>query len=144
MMFNPNMTYVDNILYEFFQFWDWAKWPFLLAIVLIIADLKFGTDKAKVRKEEIRTSRAVRRTVNKLCDYVLWVTVAYSFGKAFGEPFGIPLLPLIAIVIVYGVEINSCYKNYFEAKGRNIKVNVLDLFKSKTDIFEIKEDDETK
>ena len=91
--------------------------PFLLlAIVLIACDLRFGVARAKRAGEAVRMSRAVRRTLNKLVDYICWVTLAGLFGNTFGEVFGIPLLSAVLLLIIYGIEMNSCYNNYFEAR----------------------------
>jgi hypothetical protein len=109
--------------------------PFLLlAIVLIICDLRFGVARAKHAGEAVRMSRAIRRTLNKLVDYICWVTLAGLFGSTFGEVFGIPLLSAGMLLVIYGIEINSCYNNYFEARGIKKKFNVFKLFKKKIDI----------
>lgn len=51
--------------------------PFLLlAIVLIFVDSRFGVAAAKKRGEQIRPSRKWRRAINKLVDYICWVTSA--------------------------------------------------------------------
>ena len=55
-------------------------------------------------------------------------------------PFGIELLPTIMLLVIYGVEIESIYSNYFEARGKKIKVNILKFFGKKTDIIEIEEE----
>jgi hypothetical protein len=106
--------------------------PFiLLAVVLIACDLRFGVARAKHAGEAVRMSRAVRRTLNKLVDYICWVTLAGLFGSTFGEVFGIPLLSAVLLLIIYGIEMNSCYNNYFEARGIKKKFNVFKLFKKK-------------
>lgn len=111
--------------------------PFLLlAIVLIACDLRFGVARAKRAGEAVRMSRAVRRTLNKLVDYICWVTLAGLFGNTFGEVFGIPLLSAVLLLIIYGIEMNSCYNNYFEARGIKKKFNVFKLFKKKIDVIE--------
>ncbi|MDR0864946.1 MAG: phage holin family protein [Candidatus Symbiothrix sp.] len=115
------------------------KWFAVLGIVLIFADLRFGLRAAKVRGETIRFSRAGRRTINKFVDYTCWVFLAAAIDKAF-IPFSIPLLPGLVLLVVYGFEINSCYSNYFEARGKKIKVDFLQIFKKKIDIIEIKEE----
>lgn len=103
--------------------------PFLLlAIVLIIVDSRFGVAAARKRNEPIRTSRKWRRAINKLVDYICWVTLAGMFGKTFGEILGIPILSAGILLIVYGIEISSCFNNYFEAKGIKKKVNIFKLF----------------
>jgi hypothetical protein len=115
------------------------KWLALLGLVLIVVDLRFGIEAAKARGEVIRFSRAGRRTINKLVDYVCWIFLAGAIDKAF-IGFSIPLLPAIVLLVVYGVEINSCYTNYFEARGRKMKIDIFKLFKKKMDIIEIEED----
>lgn len=103
--------------------------PFiLLAIVLIIVDSRFGIVAARKRGETIRTSRKWRRAINKLVDYVCWVTLAGLFGQTFGTILGIPVLSGLLLLIVYGVEISSCFNNYFEYKGIKKKVNIFKLF----------------
>ena len=117
--------------------------PFMLfGMILIIVDLRFGIQKSKFKKEEIRTSRAVRRTLNKMVDYICWITLAGLFGHSFGEILGIPILAGLMLLIVYGIEINSCYSNYFEARGINKKINIFKLFGKKDleDCIEKKED----
>ena len=98
------------------------KWLALLGLVLIIADLRFGVRAAKVRGETVRFSRAGRRTFNK---------------KAWRPSFA-GACP----AVIYGFEINSCYSNYFESRGKKIKVDFLSVFRKKMDIIEVKEEKE--
>lgn len=137
------MEVTDNLLQGLIEFFQWAFWLVLLAFGLVIADLKFGLDAAKNRKEQVKKSRAIRRTMDKICSYVMWIVLAYFFGKAFGTPFGIDLLPLIILLVIYGVELESIYVNYFAAKGKKVKINILKFFGKKADIieFEQKEDE---
>lgn len=111
------------------------RWFLLAALALMLADLKFGIDAARHRGEVIRKSRAVRRSINKVIDYLCWILVATSFGQAFGTPFGIPVLPAVVLLVVYGCEINSCFNNYFEAHGSRLRINIFKWFKSKSDII---------
>lgn len=104
--------------------------PFLLlAIVLIIVDSRFGIAAARKRGEEIRTSRKWRRAINKLVDYICWVTLAGMFGEVYAIILGIPILAALVLLIVYGIEISSCFNNYFAAKGIKKKVNIFKLFR---------------
>ena len=118
------------------------KWFMLLAVILIIADLRFGIAAAKKRGEQIRFSRAGRRTINKIVDYLCWILLAGAIGKAFGLPFDIPILPAIVLLVIYGFEINSCYGNYFEAHGKKVKVNIFKYFSKKADIIDVEEKEE--
>ena len=103
--------------------------PFiLLAIVLIIVDSRFGIAAARKRGETIRTSRKWRRAINKLVDYVCWVTLVGLFGQTFGTILGIPVLSGLLLLIVYGIEISSCFNNYFECRNIKKKVNIFKLF----------------
>lgn len=116
-MVAPLLDFYNNLL------------PFLLlAIVLIVVDSRFGIVAARKRGETIRTSRKWRRAINKLVDYICWVTLAGMFGQTFGEILGIPMLSALLLLIVYGIEISSCFNNYFEAKGIKKKINIFKLF----------------
>lgn len=135
------MTYTDNLIAGLIEFFVWSKWFLALGLCLTIADLAFGISAAKYRRELIKRSRAVRRTIDKVCSYVLWIVLAYMFGHAFGQPFGINLLPVVMLLVIYGVELESVYVNYFAAKGRSISIDVLKFFSKKADIMEIKKMD---
>lgn len=116
-MVAPLLDFYNNLL------------PFLLlAIVLIVVDSRFGIAAARKRGETIRTSRKWRRAINKLVDYICWVTLAGMFGQTFGEILGIPILSALLLLIVYGIEISSCFNNYFEARGIKKKINIFELF----------------
>ena len=54
----------------FMDFIEPLKWFMLLALILIIVDLRFGIAASKKRGERIRFSRAGRRTINKMVDYL--------------------------------------------------------------------------
>ena len=103
--------------------------PFLiLAILLIIIDSRFGIKASKKRGEKVRPSRMWRRAINKLVDYICWVTLAGMIGQTFGTRLGVPLLSVIMLCIVYGIELTSIFNNYFEYKGVAKKFNGLKFF----------------
>lgn len=119
-----------------------ALLPYLiLAIVLIIFDLRWGLAAARERKETIRVSRAWRRTINKIVDYICWVTLAGLFGQAFGKILGIPVLAAVMMLVIYGIELNSCFSNYFAARGMKWRVNIFKFFGKKGDIIEPEKDE---
>lgn len=140
MMQERNITSfgVITVLIDFFEP---LRWILLLALLVVLVDLRFGIRAARKRGETIRTSRAIRRTINKIVDYICWILLAGVLGEAFGEPFGIPLLPLLVLLVVFGCEINSCFSNYFESRGQKMKVNIFKLFAKKTDILEPEDTD---
>lgn len=103
--------------------------PFLmLAVVLISLDSRFGIKASRKRNETIRASRAVRRAINKLVDYICWITLAGMLGQTFGVVFHIPLLSMIVLLIVYAIELTSIFNNYFFYKGIQKKFNGLKFF----------------
>lgn len=103
--------------------------PFLiLAIALIAIDSRFGILASRKRGEAIRASRAVRRAINKLVDYICWITLAGMIGQTFGMAFHIPLLSMVVLCIVYAIELTSIFNNYFFYKGLKMKFNGIKFF----------------
>lgn len=119
----------------------------ILAIVLIIADSRFGVEAAMKRGETIRQSRKWRRAINKLVDYICWISLAGVFSNAYSSILGIPALSGVVLLVVYAIEITSCFNNYFEFKGIKMRLSLATLFNtwfkrvSKSDV-EIVEKDE--
>lgn len=135
------MATVISPFVEFYQ----ALLPFLiLAVVLIVADTRFGVEASIKRGEAFRPSRMMRRAINKLVDYICWITLAGVVGNAFGTILGIPILSALILLVVYGIELTSCFNNYFEFKGINKKINIWKLFGKKEleGVFEDKEQDD--
>lgn len=121
--------------------------PFIiLAIILIAADTRFGVEASIKRGETFRPSRMMRRAINKLVDYICWITLAGVVGNAFGTVLGIPVLSALILLVVYGIELTSCFNNYFEFKGINKKINIWKLFGKKEleGVIEDKPKDEDK
>lgn len=118
---SPLVTFYQNLI------------PYLvLAIVLIVVDSRFGIKASKKRGDAIRTSRAIRRAINKLVDYICWVTLAGMIGQTFGDSFHIPLMSVVVLCIIYGIELSSIFNNYFEYKGVKLKFNGLKFFSKLT------------
>lgn len=110
---------------EFYQ----ALTPYIiLAIALIIADSRFGVEAAQKRGEVIRQSRKWRRAINKLVDYICWISLAGVFSNVYSNVLGIPMLSAIVLLIVYAIEIVSCFNNYLELKGVPIRLSMTSVF----------------
>ena len=116
-----------SVLSPFIEGWQQMLWFLILAIILILGDLRFGIAAAKKRGERIRPSRAVRRSINKLVDYICWLSIATVVGINFGTVFDIPLLSVIIMSIVCLIELSSIIDNYLEYKGIKKKVNLIKL-----------------
>lgn len=95
------------------------RWMILLAIILILSDLWFGISASRVQGIVIRKSRAGRRTLNKLVDYICYILLGMVIGKAIGEPYGVnPIGVSITIMILcYCFEIDSIYGHICEIHG---------------------------
>ena len=116
-----------SVLSPFIDGWQQMLWFLILAIILILGDLRFGIAAAKKRGERIRPSRAVRRSINKLVDYICWLSIATVVGINFGTVFDVPLLSVIIMAIVCIIELSSIIDNYLEYKGIKQKVNLIKL-----------------
>lgn len=105
------------------------RWMITLALVLIIADLWFGVSAAKHRGEKVRRSRAGRRTFNKVVDYLCYLFIGVTIGKAIAEPYGVdPIITAItAMLLCYGFEIDSIYGHILELHNIKIKYSIWKL-----------------
>lgn len=117
-----------------------APW-LVLGLVLVLVDLRYGVLAARVRGEEIRLSRAWRRTINKMIDYLCWVTVAELMSRTFAVSLGAPVVSMTMLFIIYGIEISSCVNNYFEYKGVRKRFNFW-KFINRKDIEDVLEEKE--
>lgn len=134
------------VLSPFVESWQRIIWFLILAIILILGDLRFGIAAAKKRGEHIRPSRAVRRSLNKLVDYICWLSIATVVGVNFGSVFGLPTLSVIIMAVVCIIELSSIIDNYLEYKGIKKKINVIKLLAKlfrKPDLEEVLEPAET-
>ncbi|MDE6702768.1 MAG: phage holin family protein [Muribaculaceae bacterium] len=115
---------IGAVLTEFYT--HLAPW-LLLGAVLVFVDLRFGLMAARKRGENIRPSRAIRRTINKMIDYLCWVTLAEVCSMTFDVTFGVPVVTIAILLIIYGIELNSCVNNYLEYKGVKKRLNFFKL-----------------
>ena len=95
------------------------RWMILLAIILILSDLWFGISASRVQDIVIRKSRAGRRTLNKLVDYICYILLGAVLGKAIGEPYGMnPIVVSITVMVIcYCFEVDSIYGHICEIHG---------------------------
>ena len=95
------------------------RWMILLAFVLILSDFWFGISVSRMQGIEVRKSRAGRKTLNKVIDYLCYVLLGAVIGKAIGDPYGLnPIMVSITIMILcYCFEIDSIYNHICELHG---------------------------
>lgn len=116
-------------LMPFIEFYEALTPYIILAIVLILADSRFGVEAAQKRGETIRQSRKWRRAINKLVDYICWISLAGVFSNAYSDVLDIPALSGVVLLIVYAIEITSCFNNYFEVKGIKLRLSFNAIFR---------------
>lgn len=110
-----------------------ARWMLLLIIICVVGDFRYGwgesskryaqaltaDDKLGMAQYKWRTSRAVRRTVNKLIDYLIWVTIGMFAGMAILEPLGVNHMVggVAATSIAVMCEAKSFFGHFFYLHG---------------------------
>ena len=91
--------------------------PYLIvSLILILVDLYFGVKAALHRGETVRISRAFRRTVGKMFEYLCWVMVSVSLAVAFDVRF----LVWIILGFVMGNEVLSIITNWLESHNKRL------------------------
>lgn len=93
----------------------------IVAIPLILLDLTWGVRAARHRNERVTFSKAFRKTMGKVFDYICWTLIASGLAIAFGKQW-------IEWGILGGVifnEIVSIIGNYFETKDIEFSVSAL-------------------
>lgn len=130
---NSTTAILTSIFYQALA--DSIIW-LVVAAVVIVCDLFFGCEAAEKRGEaRVRISRAVRRTVNKMCEYLCWVMLGLTISIGFAADW----LKYLIFAIIYGNELSSCLSNYFAAKGKRITFNVFSLLGRRLGIDELEQ-----
>lgn len=87
-----------------------------VAAVLIVADLYFGVAAARHRGEDVRFSRALRRTLSKAFEYFCWVSVSAMIEAVFGLAW----MHWAILGLVMGIELMSMVSNWLETHGKRL------------------------
>lgn len=116
-------TFTNDVVSQFYA----MRYLILLCIVLIIVDYRWGIKRARKQNEEIRRSKAWRRTVNKFCDYICWLLLAGTLALAFSTPIAdifscraqlvAEIISIGTMSIAIGCELESIYKNWKIYRG---------------------------
>lgn len=93
----------------------------IVAIPLIILDLTWGMRAARYRQERVTFSKAFRKTMGKMFDYLCWILIAAGLAIAFEKQW-IEWCILGAVIFN---EITSIIGNYFETKGIELSIPAL-------------------
>ena len=131
---NTGTRFLGGVLsIEFVSVLDDMRWMLLLIVLCVIADFRYGWGESSKRYNEAkaagdkilmmqyswRTSRALRRTINKLIDYVVWAVVGMSVGMAILKPMGINHIfgGVVATTIAVLCEAKSFFGHFFYLHG---------------------------
>lgn len=89
------------------------RWLFILALILVLVDFRFGINVSKKKGVPIRWSRAFRRTINKFIDYMCYIALSMVLGEAIGKPLGIEpiIISTITMVLCCGFELDSIWSH---------------------------------
>lgn len=114
-----------------------ARWLLALITLCVVADFWYGWSEsrkryeaARAKKDKIvmsqyrwRTSRAVRRTMNKLIDYIVWVSLGVFTGFALLRPLGADYMigGVAATAVAVGCEAKSFIGHFFYLHGIRIE-----------------------
>ena len=110
--------------------------PYCVPVIpLIFLDLYWGIRAAKYRKEKVRTSTALSRSVAKFFKYLCWIVIATTLAIGFEKKW----IEWLILGFVYGNEIISIYGNYLETRGLELNMKtlfnwILRIFGQKTNI----------
>lgn len=122
-----------------------TRWMLIAIVLLIIADYRFGCEESSFRHKnaledknllladryEFRVSRARRRTTNKFVDYLIYIMLGVSLGKA--------LLPQLDINYIWGgwvvtafiaarIEIPSIVGHFLFVRGVSVEKKTITGF----------------
>lgn len=110
-----------------------ARWLLIVITLFVFADFRYGWgesskryEDAKKKKDRLlmmqykwRTSRAIRRTINKQIDYLIWVTLGMIFGIAILKPLNVDYIfgGLAATMIAVACEGKSILGHFMFLHG---------------------------
>lgn len=114
-----------------------SRWLLLVITLCVAADFRYGWGESRKRYEHARrggdkivmsqyrwrTSRAVRRTMNKLIDYLMWVSLGVFTGMAVLKPVGIDYMMggVAATAIAICCEAKSFFGHFFYLHGIRVE-----------------------
>lgn len=110
-----------------------ARWMMLAIFLCVVADFRYGWGEsakryalAKNKGSEVlmaqyrwRTSRALRRSVNKMIDYIIWLAVGMIVGVAIIKPLGVDYIfgVLGATILAVACELKSIVGHFMFLHG---------------------------
>lgn len=121
-----------------------TRWMMLAIFLCVVADFRYGWGEsakryalAKEKGNEVlmeqykwRTSRALRRSMNKVIDYIIWLMVGIFVGFAVLRPFGIDYIfgAVFATAISVGCELVSIIGHFLYLHGVKVEKKTITGF----------------
>lgn len=97
--------------------------PWLITTAaVIVCDLAFGVRRSMLMGEEIRISRAIRRTMGKMVTYFAFVCMVCMVNVAAGGKYDIDKW---ACLLICGLEFLSIVSNILKPKGYSLNARAL-------------------
>ena len=97
--------------------------PWLIATAAVITcDLVFGLRKSMMLDEDIRISKAIRRTMGKMVTYYSFVCMVCMVSVAAGEDYGIDKWTCL---LICAIEFCSIVSNILKPKGYRLNLGLL-------------------
>ena len=98
-----------------------VRWAILFIVILIATDFWSGlAASVKVRGEDFRLSRALRRTLVKFCEYLCFIILGVVVAKSICEPLGICTFTAggaIGAAVALLIEADSIYGHVCDLHG---------------------------
>lgn len=117
-------AFYAEILQAFFD----LRWVILFIIALVFTDFWSGlTASVKVKKEDFRISRALRRTIMKFLEYINFIIIGLLLAKATLEPFGIGTDltgGAIGAIFALFIEADSIYGHICDIHGIRKRISI--------------------
>lgn len=93
-----------------------AMLPWLLvAVPLILLDLKYGRKKAQLKyertlsdKDKVTLNKSIRMTIDKVFSYICWIMLSITLSIAFEQN----LIKYVLMGVIYGLEVWSLFRSY--------------------------------
>lgn len=108
------------------------RWVILFIVILVVTDFWSGlTASVKVRKEDFRLSRALRRTIVKFLEYINFIVFGLLLAKACLEPFGIGTDitgGAIGAACALLIEFDSIYGHICDLHGISNRISLKRIF----------------
>lgn len=102
------------------------RWGVILCALLIACDLILGSRESLEKGTDFTLSRAVRRTFSKVVEYLLYLSIGATIGKAILEAYGIPQAygTVVALSIVTLIETDSVVGHVLYLRGYRFRFSL--------------------